>query len=118
WRFPPRQRSEGVDDRCGLVLRGGQGEVRFKALPDQIVQLEVAGKLHWYSAGAPAIKPPGQWNRAALRVRGDRLDVDLYKGLHQVGGIPLGGAHARGPIALYAEGGPVEFGNIFIRELK
>jgi hypothetical protein len=115
WRFP-RQRPEGGADRCGVVLRGGDGEVRFTALPAQSVRLEVAGQLRWISGGAPAIKPPGQWNRVTLRIRGDRLDVNL-RDMHKVQGISLVGAPARGPMALFAEGGPVEFANIFVRPL-
>jgi hypothetical protein len=63
-----------------------------------------------------ADKPIGQWNRFILTMRGDRLTVNL-NGEVVIENAQLPGVPARGPIALQHHGDPIEFANIFIREL-
>jgi hypothetical protein len=63
-----------------------------------------------------ADKPAGQWNRFIITMRGDRLTVAL-NGETVIENARLPGVPARGPIALQHHGDPIEFANLFIREL-
>jgi hypothetical protein len=64
-----------------------------------------------------ADKPPGQWNRFAITMKGDRLTVDL-NGTRVIDNARLPGVAPRGPIALQNHGDPVQFANLFIKELE
>ncbi|MEW6305420.1 MAG: DUF1080 domain-containing protein [Verrucomicrobiota bacterium] len=64
-----------------------------------------------------ADKPPGQWNRFIITMKGDRLTVEL-NGQTVIDNARLPGIPARGPIALQHHGDPMEFASIYIRELK
>jgi hypothetical protein len=64
-----------------------------------------------------ADKPLGQWNRFHITMKGDRLTVDL-NGKRVIDNAQLPGVPTKGPIALQHHGDPVQFANIFIRELK
>jgi hypothetical protein len=64
-----------------------------------------------------ADKPLGQWNRFHITMKGDRLTVVL-NGKMVIENAHLPGVPARGPIALQHHGDPIEFANLFIRELK
>jgi hypothetical protein len=109
----------------GIYLRGssksqvniwcwpvGSGEVygyrTDPAMPAQ-VRAAVTPKLK-------ADNPPGEWNRFVITMKGERLTVEL-NGKRVIEDAPLPGVAARGPIALQHHGDPVEFANIFIREL-
>ncbi len=61
--------------------------------------------------------PIGKWNRFHIRMVGDRLTVDL-NGQRVIDGAQLPGVPARGPIALQHHGHPIEFANLFVRELE
>jgi hypothetical protein len=63
-----------------------------------------------------ADKPIGQWNRFHITMKGDRLRVDL-NGKRVIDNARLPGVPKRGPIALQHHGDPIEFANLFIREL-
>jgi hypothetical protein len=63
-----------------------------------------------------ADNPPGQWNRFEATVKGDRLTVVL-NGETVIEGARLPGIAPTGPIALQHHTDPVEFRNIFIKEL-
>jgi hypothetical protein len=63
-----------------------------------------------------ADKPVGQWNRFIITMRGDRLTVNL-NGETVIENAQLPGVPARGPLALQHHGDPIEFANLFIREL-
>jgi hypothetical protein len=71
-------------------------------------------------AGAiPKVKadnPPGQWNRFVITLKDDRLNVVL-NGQTVIDGEQLPGIPARGPLGLQHHGDPVEFANVFIKEL-
>jgi hypothetical protein len=64
-----------------------------------------------------ADNPPGQWNRFIITMKGDRLNVEL-NGKAVIAEARLPGVPLRGPIGLQHHGDPIEFANIFIRELK
>jgi hypothetical protein len=63
-----------------------------------------------------ADRPIGQWNRFLITMRADRLTVQL-NGETVIKDAQLPGVPARGPIALQHHGDPIDFANIFIREL-
>ncbi len=63
-----------------------------------------------------ADRPIGQWNRFIITMRGDRLTVDL-NGQIVLQDAQLPGIAPRGPIALQHHGDPIEFANLYIREL-
>ena len=63
-----------------------------------------------------ADKPIGEWNRFIITMRGDRLTVNL-NGDTVIDQAPLPGVPARGPLALQHHGDPIEFANLFIREI-
>jgi hypothetical protein len=64
-----------------------------------------------------ADKKPGQWNRFHITMKGDRLTV-VNNGKTVIENAQLPGVPLRGPIALQHHGDPVEFANLYIRELK
>ncbi len=63
-----------------------------------------------------ADKPIGQWNRFEITLRGDRLTVVL-NGTTVIENAQLPGVRERGPIALQHHGDPIQFANLFIKEL-
>ena len=64
-----------------------------------------------------ADRPIGQWNRFVTTLQGDRLTVDL-NGERVIEDARLPGIPPEGPIALQHHGDPIEFANLFIRELN
>jgi hypothetical protein len=60
--------------------------------------------------------PLGQWNRFVITMQGDRINVAL-NGETVIDRAELPGVPPRGPIALQDHSDPVEFRNIFIKEL-
>jgi len=63
-----------------------------------------------------ADRPLGEWNRFHITMRGERLTVVL-NGVTVIEDAELPGVAAEGPLALQNHGDPVQFANIFIREL-
>jgi hypothetical protein len=63
-----------------------------------------------------ADKPIGQWNRFHITMKGDRLTVVL-NGERVIENARLPGIAQRGPIALQHHGDPIQFANLFLREL-
>lgn len=63
-----------------------------------------------------ADRPIGEWNRFVITMRGDRLTVNL-NGETVIENARLPGVPPRGPIALQHHGDPIEFANIFVRDL-
>ncbi len=64
-----------------------------------------------------ADKPVGEWNRFDITMKGERLTVVL-NGQTVIENARLPGIPTRGPIGLQHEDGPVQFANLFIKELK
>jgi hypothetical protein len=60
--------------------------------------------------------PFGKWNRFVITLKGDRVTV-MLNGETVVDHAQLPGIPAEGPIGLQYHGDPVEFTNVFIREL-
>lgn len=63
-----------------------------------------------------ADNPPGQWNRFVVRLRGDRVTVEL-NGTTVIDEARLPGIAERGPIGLQNHGDGVEFRNLFVRPI-
>lgn len=63
-----------------------------------------------------ADRPVGEWNSFTITMRGDRVTVDL-NGERVIDNAQLPGVKPRGPIALQNHGDPLQFRNIYIREL-
>jgi hypothetical protein len=64
----------------------------------------------------PADAPIGQWNRFVITMIGDRLTVEL-NGTVVIENARLPGVAGEGPIALQRHGDPIQFANLYIREL-
>ena len=110
----------------GIYLRGssksqvniwcwpvGSGEVygyRTDAAQPPEVRAGVTPKIR-------ADNPPGQWNRFVITMKGDRLTVVL-NGKTVIENALLPGVAPRGRIALQHHGDPIQFANIWIKELK
>jgi hypothetical protein len=109
----------------GLYLRGssknqlniwcqpmGSGEVHGymtdKTMPPEVRRAVVPRRR--------ADKPPGEWNRFVATMKGDRLTVVL-NGETVIEGARLPGIAASGPIALQHHTDPVQFRNLYIKEL-
>jgi hypothetical protein len=116
-----------VDDygNSGIMLRGsedaqaniscypsGSGEIvafrKNKSLPADVRAACVPKKK--------ADKPAGQWNRFHITLKGDRLTVVL-NGETVIENAQLQGIPSRGPIGLQHHGTPIEFANLFVKEL-
>ena len=109
----------------GIYLRGndksqvniwswpvGSGEVYgYRTDPSQTAQVR-AGVTPSENADAP----PGKWNRMKITMQGDCLSVVL-NGKTVLDNARLPGVPADGPIALQHHGAPIEFANIYVREL-
>lgn len=109
----------------GLYLRGnsksqvnmwcwpiGSGEVygyRTDATQPQEVRAGVTPKV-------VADKPIGQWNRFVITMQGELLTVEL-NGKTVLEKARLPGVPARGRIALQHHGDPIQFANLYIKEL-
>jgi sialate O-acetylesterase len=61
--------------------------------------------------------PIGQWNRFVITMKGELLTVEL-NGKTVLKDARLPGVAAEGPIALQHHGSPIQFANIYIKELK
>lgn len=64
-----------------------------------------------------ADKPLGEWNAFVITVKGDRMTVEL-NGEKVIDNLQMVGCPADGPIALQNHGQPLDFKNIYIKELK
>lgn len=122
-----RPLQEAVPDAgdSGIYLRGndksqvniwcwpvGSGEV-YGYRTDPNMPAEVRAGV---TPRSKADKPIGQWNRFVITLRGDRLTVQL-NGQTVIDQAQLPGVPSRGPIALQHHGDPIEFANLFIKEL-
>ncbi|MEW6157272.1 MAG: DUF1080 domain-containing protein, partial [Verrucomicrobiota bacterium] len=64
-----------------------------------------------------ADKKPGEWNRFLITVRGERVTVRV-NGKIVIENARLPGLPPRGPIGLQHHGDPIQFANLYVRELK
>jgi hypothetical protein len=72
------------------------------------------------SGAIPKVKAdsaPGEWNRFIITLKGDRMTVVL-NGQTVIDRTQLPGLPSRGPIGLQHHGDPVQFANLFIKELS
>jgi hypothetical protein len=91
WR--PKDKAKAAEG-IGLKVRGSDKEIRI--------------------AGG---KPDGTWNRSIITVRGNTLTTEL-NGIPVPEKIELPGARGEGPIALQHRDYPMQFANIYIKELS
>lgn len=109
----------------GIYLRGtGKAQVNIWCWPVG------SGEVYGYRTDAnmpPEVRagvtprvaadnPPGRWNRFEITMRGERLTVVL-NGQTVIDEAHLPGVPPRGPIALQHHGDPIQFANLFIKEL-
>ena len=121
----PRTKSVPDAGDSGIYLRGnsksqvniwcwpiGSGEV-YGYRTDASQSAEVrAGVTPRVAADAPI----GEWNRLRIRMQGDRLTVHL-NGQLVLDRAQLPGVPARGPIGLQHHEAPIDFTNLYVREL-
>ena len=121
----PKQEEVADAGDSGIYLRGsadsqvniwcwpvGSGEVWGYRLNEQLPPEVRAG----VTPKKRADRPPGQWNRFVITMKGDRLTVVLNNQT-VIENAQLPGVPARGPIALQHHGDPIQFANIYIKEL-
>jgi hypothetical protein len=121
WRFPAKQANDAARERCGVILPGGETDLRVALPPAGNVEFENVTKgggtfVSDLRDGTNQFKPRGQWNRLLVQKKGDEVSITLNGRLTK--GAKLRDVPPSGPITLFAVGGPVEFENIFVRELK
>jgi hypothetical protein len=122
-----RERVQEVPDAgdSGIYLRGsskaqvniwcwpiGSGEIwgyRSDAAMPAAVRAACTPKLR-------ADAPPGHWNRFHITMRRDRMTVNL-NGQTVIEDAQLPGVPESGPIALQMHGEPIQFANIYLRQL-
>ena len=144
WRLPRKPEKESLpvfspegDRLAGQtqeVLNAGDSGIYLRGSPKN--QLNIwsqpmgSGEVHGYvtdksqppevrRAVRPKVRadnPPGQWNRFVATMKGDRLTVEL-NGQTVIENARLPGVAPSGPIALQHHTDPVQFRNIFIKEL-
>jgi hypothetical protein len=123
-----KRKEEEIQDAgdSGIYLRGskkaevniwnwpvGSGEV-YPYREDKSLPAEARAAV---TPKTKADKPIGQWNRFVITMKGDRLTVNL-NGKTVVEHAQLPGIPKRGPIGLQHHGNPIEFANIYIKELR
>lgn len=62
-------------------------------------------------------KPMGEWNRMTITLKGDRLTVN-NNGEDVIVNAQLPGIPATGPLVLQDHGNPIQFKNLYIKELE
>lgn len=62
-------------------------------------------------------KPIGEWNSMIITMKADRLSVSL-NGEEVISSAQLPGVQATGKLALQHHGDPIQFKNVYIKELK
>lgn len=91
----------------------GSGEV-YGYRTDKSMPAEVRAAV---TPEVVADNPIGRWNRFIITMKGDRLTVNL-NGQDVIAEAQLPGVARRGPIALQHHGDPIQFANIYIKELE
>jgi hypothetical protein len=108
-RVPGKKGEAPPRTSYGLAVRGEHGGT-LAVSPDGSVAVGEQTKK------PEGMKPSGQWNRFKIALTGDRLTVNV-NGKPVVENDQVRTASAKGPIALFADSGPAEFMNIFVRDL-
>jgi hypothetical protein len=110
----------------GVYLRGtSKGQVNMWSWPVGSGELwgyrtDITMPAEVRRAATPILNadnPPGRWNRFEITARGERVSIKL-NGQIVIRDAQLPGLPAQGPLALQHHGDPVQFANIYIRELK
>jgi hypothetical protein len=83
-------------------------------LPEKDQFLPIFGEN---KAVADIVRPAGQWNRAVVTMRGQRLTVAL-NGKVVVDNVDTQRVAPRGGIAIGSSRGPIDIANVFVREVK
>ncbi len=117
---------EGLDaGDSGIYLRGsGRNQINIWCWPSGSGELwSIRGDKNLppevRAAAVPRVKadkPIGQWNRFHITMKGDRLAV-ILNGKKVIEDALIPGIKPRGAIALQHHGDPIQFANLFIREL-
>ena len=108
----------------GILIRGSE-----KAQINITCNTVGSGEMYGYrtdrnlpdpvrAGGIPKLKadkPPGEWNRFEILVRGERITVVL-NGQTVIDKAELPGLPTRGPIGLQHHGDPLQFSNIFVED--
>ena len=103
-------RKAQVNITCNTI---GSGEL-YDYRVDKTMPAEVrAGSIPKVKADSP----PGKWNRFVITLKKDRVTV-ILNGQTVIDHVQLPGIPARGPIGLQHHGDPVQFTNLFIKELS
>jgi hypothetical protein len=90
----------------------GSGEVYgYRTDPEMPAEVRAA-----VTPKVAADNPIGRWNRFIITMKGDRLSVNL-NGKDVILDAQLPGVAARGPIALQHHGDPIQFANLYIKQL-
>lgn len=125
WRFPADKDTQG-NRKVYLGLRGsnkaliqltdaktGSGGLPFVegdiSLPEQVRTGAHPREI--------ADVRPGEWNRLEGSLLGNQLSLKI-NGKEVIKALPLEGILPEGPLGLIASSGPVDFANLFVRELK
>jgi hypothetical protein len=95
----------------GVCLRGSE-----TAVLELGNQATGSGSARGTPAKARADKPPGEWNRLEIQVRGGVVTARL-NGLMVSEKVSLPGLPGRGPIGLMNPAASMEFANLYYREL-
>jgi hypothetical protein len=91
---------------------GGESEISIRGEKKTIHIAEHLGA----AADTKADKKPGQWNRYRIIAQGKILLVELNG--QKLLSDSFEGGPAKGKIALIGHGSPVQFGNLYVKELK
>jgi Domain of Unknown Function (DUF1080) len=115
WKLPKNAKGGSA-----ILLRGSdQGQVALNISPTgsgDLVVIKPADARAAVSPTSKADKNLTQWNRYRIRVKDDRVTVVLNDKL-VVDNVQLPGIPMRGRIGLEHQGEPVDFANLFVREL-
>jgi hypothetical protein len=116
-----------VDDagNSGILLRGNEdAQINICCYPVGSGEITAFRKNKEFPAEVRAALTPkeradaplGKWNRFLITLQGDRITIDL-NGKRIIENAQLPGLAERGPIGLQHHETPVEFANIYVREL-
>jgi 3-keto-disaccharide hydrolase len=109
WRVPK--------DAPGAGSRGGGISLRGSSEPVVRIAPAPPGGDSAATATPRAERAPGSWNRLVITVKGDTCTAVL-NGQTVMDNARLRGVPSRGRIGLQYPGNPIEFANLYIRELK